>query len=253
MQLTLEGKTILMTGAIGAIAQEVILTLHRAGARLILTDKKPSQEAVPVLEGYGLKNFVYHPMDVTDPGQVEEVVQQAFAEQISIALGHAGGTDICPFSECSREKFDGIFAFNFTGQTYFARAVLREWTARNIPGHLLFTSSYVSKIPMAGISAYVAAKAALEMFAKNLALEYAPQRIRVNCISPGNVAAGSSKELYDVDPEYRAWVDRVSPLGIRNSAQGIANAFLYLCSQLGDELDGHVLQVDQGVGLPKLG
>ncbi len=106
---------------------------------------------------------------------------------------------------------------------------------------------------MEGISAYVASKAALEMFAKNLALEYARHGIRVNCISPGNVAAGSSKLIYDNDEVYRAWVDRISPLGRRNSAQGSGNACLVLGSELGDELDGHVLQVDQGVGLPKLG
>ena len=107
---------------------------------------------------------------------------------------------------------------------------------------------------MSGISAYTASKAALEMFAKNIALEYSPDRIRVNCISPGNVAVGSSKLVYESDPVYRGfWVDRVSPLGARNTPQSIANAFLYLCSSLGDEVDGHVLQVDQGVGLPKLG
>lgn len=111
----------------------------------------------------------------------------------------------------------------------------------------------VSRIPMAGISAYSASKAALEMFAKNLAREYAPHHIRVNCLAPGNVAAGSSQAVYDSDPDYRAWVDRVSPPGARNSPDGVANAFLCLCSHLADEVDGHVLQVNMGVGLPKLG
>jgi enoyl-[acyl-carrier-protein] reductase (NADH) len=48
-------------------------------------------------------------------------------------------------------------------------------------------------------------------------------------------------------------VDRVSPLGRRNTPESIANAFLFLCSHLADEVDGHILQVDMGVGLPKLG
>jgi NAD(P)-dependent dehydrogenase (short-subunit alcohol dehydrogenase family) len=124
---------------------------------------------------------------------------------------------------------------------------------RNIPGHLIFTSSFVSRLPLAGIGAYTSSKAALEMFTKNLALELADRRIRVNAVAPGNVAVGKSREIYDNDPAYRAWVDRVSPLGKRNSPEAIANAFVFLCSPLAAELDGHVLQVDQGVGLPKLG
>jgi len=255
MTISLSGKRILMTGSLGAIAEPVIKTLHQAGAELILTDKLEPAEAREKLASTGLDRLPYFQMDVTDAAQVESVVTRAFTEHggIDTALGHAGGTGIFHFAECSRETFDGIFAFNFLGQTYFARSVLKEWRAREIPGHLVFTSSYVSRIPMAGISAYTSAKAALEMFAKNLALEYAPFGIRVNCIAPGNVAAGSSKLAYDTDATYRAWVDRVSPLGKRNSAQAIADAFLYLCSDLGQELDGHVLQVDQGVGLPKLG
>ncbi|MCG3149625.1 MAG: Dihydroanticapsin 7-dehydrogenase [Verrucomicrobiae bacterium] len=244
MKIDLADKTILMTGALGGIAEYVIKALTNAGATVVATDKQATAPLQP-----------YFPMDVTDPVAVERVVTAAFAQYpgINIALGHAGGTGVFPFETCDRETFDKVVAFNFLGQTYFARAVLREWRQRHIAGHLIFTSSFISRIPMAGISAYVSSKAALEMFAKNLALEYAPHKIRVNCVSPGNVAVGSSQKVYDEDPVYRAWVDRVSPLGQRNSPAGVANAFLYLCSPLADELDGHVLQVDMGVGLPKLG
>ena len=75
----------------------------------------------------------------------------------------------------------------------------------------------------------------------------------VSGLAPGNVAAGASKFLYDRDPVYRADVDRISPLGHRNSPESIANGFLYLCSHLADEVDGITLRVDAGVGLPKLG
>jgi len=186
---------------------------------------------------------------------VSHVADAAFAKHpgINVAFGHAGGTGVFPFESCTQENFDAIVKFNFTAQTYLARAVLAHWRKRECAGHLIFTSSFVAQIPMEGISAYVASKAALEMFARNLALEYAKYQIRVNCVSPGNVAAGSSKLIYDNDPVYRAWVDRVSPLGKRNSPESIANAFLYLCSHLADEVDGFTLRVDAGVGLPKLG
>ena len=90
------------------------------------------------------------------------------------------------------------------------------------------------------------------MFAKCLAWEYAAKGIRVNCLAPGNVAAGASKHTYETNVNYREAVDRTSPLGKRNSPTAIGDAFVFLCSHMADELDGHVLSVDAGVGLPKL-
>jgi len=251
----LKSKTVLITGGLGAIAEYVLKTLAAAGAKLVVTDCQPESVGRQVLESWGLGTHTYLTMDVTDAHSVEHGVAEAFGRypEINVALGHAGGTGVFPFETCERQRFDDLVKLNFLGQTYFARAVLCKWLEVKCAGHLIFTSSYVAKIPMVGISAYTASKAALEMFARNLALEYAPQGIRVNCISPGNVAAGSSLMVYEANPVYRAWVDRVSPLGSRNSPQAIANAFLYLCSPLADEVDGHVLQVDAGVSLPKLG
>ena len=255
MNLDLSDKTVLITGGLGAIAEFVVKALHEAGAAIIVTDRITADAAGNTLSAWGLEHLQYIQMDVTDPGSVERGGDSAFevAPGINVALGHAGGTGIHPFETCEQKVFDDLIVFNFLGQTYFARSLLSRWRKQERAGHLIFTSSYVSRIPMAGIAAYTSAKAALEMFAKNIALEYAPHGIRVNCVAPGNVAVGSSKKAYDSDPAYRAWVDRVSPLGSRNSPQAIANAFLYLCSPLADEVDGHVLQVDMGVGLPKLG
>lgn len=252
---SLSRKTVLITGGLGAIAEFILKSLSEAGATLVITDRLAETEARPQLAAWGIGHHTYLTMDVTDPESVRAAVDAAFARhpEIDTALGHAGGTGVFPFETCDRENFDHLVTFNFLSQTWFAREVLRHWREVHRAGHLIFTSSYVARIPMAGISAYTASKAALEMFAKNLALEYAPHGIRVNCVSPGNVAAGSSLVVYDNDPVYRAWVDRVSPLGMRNSPQAIANAFLYLCSDLAGEVDGHVLQVDAGVGLPKLG
>ncbi len=75
--------------------------------------------------------------------------------------------------------------------------------ARQIQGHLIFTSSYVARMPHTQISSYAAAKAALENLARSLALEYALTGIRVNVVSPGNVAAGSSLKVFEEDPLYR--------------------------------------------------
>jgi len=257
MQLDLSDKTIVVSGALGAIAEYVVRTLLDAGAFVVLTDLVEENEAREVMEarGYARDNCAYFRMDVTDAAAVSNVIDAVFQkyQKVNVALGHAGGTGIEMFRDSSTDSFDRLVQFNFLGQTYFARAVLKQWLKHKTPGQMVFTSSYVSRIPFAGIAAYNASKAALDMFAKTLALEYASDGIRFNVVSPGNVAAGASLVVYESDPEYRAAVDRMSPLGKRNSPQAIANAFLYLCSSLADEIDGHILNVDAGVGLPKIG
>ena len=186
---------------------------------------------------------------------MQQVIHQAFSQfpQLDTVLGHAGGCGLHPFSTTTAEEFERIFQFNFLAQTYLAREVLAEWVIRQIPGHLIFTSSYVARIPHSRIPSYASAKAALECFTKCLALEYGEYGIRVNAVSPGNVAAGSSLKVFDQDPIYREFVLRVSPLERRNSPEAVGDVFVFLCSPLARELNGHVLSVDMGVSIPKIG
>ena len=253
----LSQKVILITGALGAIAEYIVRTLTRAGATVVLTDIVPEGEAARRLVDWQIppEQWVYKVMDVTDETAVRRVVSETFSAfpHLDTALGHAGGCGLHFFRETRGEEFDRIVAFNFLGQTYLARALLQEWVARRIEGHLIFTSSYVAKVPHQGIPAYASAKAALENFARCLALEYADHGIRFNLVSPGNVAAGSSLKVFNEDEAYREMVLRVTPLKRQNKPEAIANAFLYLCSSLADELNGHVLDVDLGVSIPKIG
>lgn len=256
MRIDLNDKKIIITGGLGAIAEHIVRALLEAGAYVILTDRLSEKQAQACMldRGYSVDCCDYFEMDVSDSEAVSTAVKEAFKKhpEICIALGHAGGTGIELFSDSTADSFDKIVRFNFLAQTYLARAVLPQWQERKTKGHMIFTSSYVSRVPYPGISAYIAAKAALDMFAKTLALEYSGEGIRFNAVSPGNVAAGSSLVVYESDRDYRAAVDRMSPLGYRNSPEAIANAFLYLCSSLADEVDGHILNVDAGVGLPKI-
>ena len=252
----LSDKEIIITGAMGAIAEYIVKALHGAGASLILTDILEEEQALARIAGWGIRGkFQYHIMDVTNKEQVEGTVSALFKKNpgINIAIGYAGGCDLHFFKETDADTFDTIFRLNFTGQTYFTRSVLARWIALKTSGHMIYTSSYVSRIPHQGIPAYASAKAALESFSNCLALEFAEHDIRFNIISPGNVAAGSSLKVFNENKEYREMVKRVTPLKRQNSPEAIANAFLYLCSGLADEVNGHTLKVDLGVSIPKIG
>jgi NAD(P)-dependent dehydrogenase (short-subunit alcohol dehydrogenase family) len=250
--IDLSGKTILITGAMGAIAEHMVKRLAQSGATLVLTDIKAEADARPMLDAWGIQpsSHLYISADITDSAQIERVVEAAFERYpaMDTVIGHAGGCGLHPFATTPEAEFERIFRFNYFAQTYLARAALGRWTERRIAGHLIFTSSYVARMPHSQISAYASAKAALENLARSLALEYAPQGIRVNVVSPGNVAAGSSLKVFDEDPSYREFVLRVS-LGKRNSPASIADAFVFLCSPLAAEISGQVLSPDYGGGI----
>jgi NAD(P)-dependent dehydrogenase (short-subunit alcohol dehydrogenase family) len=252
ISIDLSGKAILITGALGAIAEHMVRRLTASGATLVLTDIKSKEEARRTLDDWQIppSSYLYLPADITESSQVEGVVSAAFEKfaGMDTVIGHAGGCGLHPFATTSEADYERIFRFNYFAQTYLARSVLAQWTQRNIAGHLIFTSSYVARMPHSQISSYASAKAALENFARSLALEYALTGIRVNVISPGNVAAGSSLKVFDEDPSYREFVLRVS-LGRRNSPESIADAFVFLCSPLASEINGQILSSDYGAGI----
>ncbi len=246
-----------MTGALGAIAEHIVHRLTAAGATLVLTDVMTESEALPILKSWNFDpaQCVYYQMDMTDESKVASTVQSVMTKfpTLDTVLGHAGGCGLHPFPETPQTEFDRIFKFNFLAQTYLARAVFTQWRASHTPGHMIFTSSYVARIPHARIIAYATAKAALEHLTRCLALEYASVGIRVNAISPGNVAAGSSLKVFEENQEYREFVQRVSPVGRRNSPEAVADTFVFLCSSLAREITGQVIGVDLGVSIPKIG
>jgi len=252
IQIDLSGKVILITGAMGAIAEHIVKRLTAGGAKLVLIDLKAAREARETLRKWKIpdESFVYYSTDITDSAKLTRVVDESFERfpKMDIVLGHAGGCALHPFNATSEQEFDRIFRFNFFAQVSLTRAVFAQWTKRKTSGHLIFTSSYVARVPHTQIAAYASAKAALENFARCMALEYASSGIRVNVIAPGNVAAGSSLKVFEEDAAYRDLVLRVS-LGKRNSPESIADAFVFLCSPLAAEISGQILSPDYGSGI----
>src|ERR1700687_3578735 len=236
----------------GAIAEHMVKRLNAAGATLVLIDLKPVTEAHETLRKWKIpdESYIYHSLDITDSAALTRIVDESFDRFPSMEPGRgpAGGCGLHPFPTASESEFDRIFRFNFGAQVCLTRAVFAQWLRRKMPGNLIFTSSYVARVPHTKIPAYASAKAALENFARCMALEYASSGIRVNVISPGNVAAGGFRKVFYEDAAYREFVLRVS-LGKRNSPESIADAFIFLCSPLAAEISGQILSADFGSGI----
>ena len=146
-------------------------------------------------------------------------------------IGHAGGCGLHPFATTSEAEYERIFRFNYFAQTYLARAVLDVLDAtqdcRPPDLHIFLCGSHAAYANPCLLSA----KRHWRTLPVAWLWIYALTGIRVNVVSPGNVAAGSSLKVFDEDPAYREFVLRVS-LGRRNSPQSIADAFVFLCSPL---------------------
>jgi NAD(P)-dependent dehydrogenase (short-subunit alcohol dehydrogenase family) len=221
-------------------------------AILVLNDIKSADVAKQTPDPWRIfsSSHVYPRADTPRADRVEAVVNAAFEKfpGTVTVLGHAGGCGLRAFAAAPEAEFERISRFNFFAPTYLACSLLARRMKRKIPGHSIFISRYVARMPHRQISSRLAAKAALENFARSGALEYATRGVRVNVISPGNGAAGSSPKVFEEDRNDREFVPRVSP-GKRNLPESIADAFVFLCSPLANQIKGQVLSSDFGAGI----
>jgi NAD(P)-dependent dehydrogenase (short-subunit alcohol dehydrogenase family) len=251
----LSSKHVLITGGLGGIAESIVQTLLSARARVTvsdLVDPESASEALRARYGDQAADIHYRIMDVTNADQVESVFSAMADQPPNVVIGNAGGCPLHPFIETPQAEFDRIFALNFTAQTYVARATVTLWLRKRIPGSLIFISSWVARYPYPGTPAYASAKAALELFARSLALEVSYAGIHVNCVAPGIVAAGSAKRIYDSDAEYRAQINGISPFKRLGTPESVAGSVAFLCSEYGEDFQGQVLGPDAGVSLPQI-
>ena len=136
ISIDLSGKTVLITGALGAIAEHMVRKLAASGATLVLTDIKGDEQAKRALTDWKISpsSYLYLSADITDSDQVESVVSAAFEKfpGMDTVIGHAGGCGLHPFASTSEVEYERIFRFNYFAQTYLARSVLVRWIQRKI-------------------------------------------------------------------------------------------------------------------------
>ena len=140
ISIDLSGKTILITGALGAIAEPMVQRLAESGARLVLTDIKTQEQGKEKLVEWHIppSYYSYIPADITHSSQVNRVVSAAFEQfpGMDTVIGHAGGCGLHPFQLLRRKRTiaSASSASNYFAQTYLARAVLAQWIERKIAG-----------------------------------------------------------------------------------------------------------------------
>jgi len=249
----LAGKSALITGALGALGCVVVGQLLAHGARVVANDILSKQEA----EGIAAENrwapdrYSYVRSDITKFGRVSALIEAALlaSGKIDIALCHAGMVQACPILDYSEQDWDRITNLNLRGAFLVAQAAARAMVERDHPGKIIFTSSWVQDVPWPEITPYTVTKSGMRALMRGMARELAPSGIRVNAVAPGIVGVGLAKRQWDTDPSYRRRAEKAIPLGALQSAQSVADAILFLCSEASDYMTGSTLLVDGGCSL----
>ena len=245
--MRLANKTALVTGAAQGFGLGIAETFAREGARVALLDlnEGAARDAAARI-GSGA---VALGCDVSKGDEVERAVAEAIRAfgRLDIVVNNAGTTHRNkPMIEVTEEEFDRVFAVNVKSIYLMARAVLPHF--RQIGGGVVLNIGSTAGLrPRPGLAWYNASKGAVNLLSKSMAVELAPDRVRVNALAP---VAGETPLLASFmgedTPEKRAAFRATIPWGRLSTPQDIANAALFLCSDEADMITGVVLEVDGG-------
>jgi 3-oxoacyl-[acyl-carrier protein] reductase len=240
--MSLTGKIGLVTGAGSGIGRATARRLAAAGARVVAADLD-AERAAETCAGIDATPVA---ADVCDPGDVARMVRTAVEAYGGLDVFHnnAGAPQAAtPFTEIARAEWDRMLAVNLTAFFLAAQAVVPAMRERG-GGSIIVTASIIARRPRAGLAAYIAAKTGVTGLARALALELAPDRIRVNVINPGP-ARTPMLRAFGLGAEDDA-IGEALPLGRLVEPDDVAAAAVYLASDAAAAITGTVLNVDAG-------
>ncbi len=244
---SLSDRHFIITGASSGIGQAIAGLFDRLGARLTLVDQ--DREGLDAsLEGCkGLGHSLIQ-FDLRDVEGVDGLVKDAVGRggPLNGIVHSAGMQSVTPAKTLSRANWSEIFAVNTESGLALAKSLSSRKIYAGAHGSVVFVSSIMGLAGSPGAVAYSMSKAALHGITRSLALEFAPRKIRVNCVAPGFVKTPlleRTSRLWDEDQ--RSAVEALHPLGF-GLPEDIANAAAYLCCDTGRWITGTVLVVDGG-------
>lgn len=242
---SLEGKTILITGASSGIGRATAIECAKMGATLVITGRNAErlQATSDVLEGTGHLQIV---ADLTDEVQVSGLVAEL--PQLNGIVHNAGIGDRTPCKMIRKERLDLVMGTNFTAPVLLQTALMR---AKKIErgASIVFIASRAPFAPVRGNALYTAAKAGLIGYAKVVGLEVAPQKIRVNCICPAMVLTELAiRDFEQVGADYRQ-DEQLYPLKRYGKPEEIAYLAIYLLSDASVWMTGSRIDITGGRNL----
>ena len=245
--ITIEGKTIVITGSASGIGRQCAIDFSNAGANLVLLDINEEQLSVTKeLCNPEVSCRVYR-CDLTDAESLDSLVKQVVSENglISGMLHCAGIEKTLSFAKLSSADYERIYSVNVVGAINLLKQLTKKGIRADNAKYVLI-ASITALVGRLGVAAYAASKGAIVSIVKTLALELAPKGMTINCISPGTILTPLMQKMMEsLTEEEQAARKEGFPLGLGNPSD-IANTAMFLLSDGARWITGQNIVVDGG-------
>ena len=250
MNISLEGKVALVTGAASGLGLATAKAFAESGASVALADwnEKAAGAAADELTAQGHKAIAIR-CDVADDAQVEAMINQTVSEfgRLDAAYNNAGVQNVlAETADSTREDYDRVMGINLRGEWSCMKFELQQMRKQR-SGTIVNCSSLGGLVGGAERGIYHAAKHGVLGFTKSAALEYAARGIRINAICPGLIWTPMAEQMVaGGQGDALKAMEKSIPMGRVGSPEEVANAVLWLCSDAASYVTGQSISVDGG-------
>lgn len=236
----LNEKLAMVTGAGKGIGRACAVALVEAGAEVIAVAR--TKEDLDSLRNEMGERLIPWVMDATSDDFIARVSEQF---NIDILVNNLGSNKPEPFIDILPETYSRILDMNFGSVFRTTQAVVQNMAGNSINGAVVNITSQMGHVGSPNRTLYCATKHAVEGLTKALAVELAPAKIRVNSVAPTFVDTPLTRPMLD-DPEFKEFVMSKIPMGKLADPGDVANAVVFLASDLAKMVTGTSLVVDGG-------
>ncbi len=251
----LDGTVAVVTGGAGGLGEAITLDLAANGVRVALVDRdEAATERIGAALAADGHDAIAHTGDARDP-DVLDVLFDAAAERwgrLDTLVNVVGGTFRAPFSDQTPKAWDALIRTNLTHVLHATSRAIPAMRAGGRGGSIISLTTIEGYRAAPNFAVYSAAKAAVAQFSRTLAVELAPERIRVNCVAPDLAPTPNMIGISgDGDTGQHPMLDPLNvgvsiPMGRLGVPADISNAVVFLASGLSSYLTGTTLHPDGG-------